>query len=229
MKNPAKTDSYRAIAGSSQLLKLLDNVILLFWRHLLTSDSLQFGYKCGTSTTQCSWLVTEVADYYLQRGSPVICVTLDSSKAFDMCRFDKLFQKLVDRSVPAVVIRALVHIYEEQTGCVKLVDRRSDPFGITNGTRQGSVLSPTLFSVYLDDLLDRLRKLGVGCHVGGLWYGASCFADDLILLAPARTAAEMMLQCCEQYAKEHNLQFSTDPNPSRSKSKCIYFTGKLRR
>ena len=37
-----------------------------------------------------------------------------------------------------------------------------------------------------------------------------------------------MLDTCEQYAQSHNLQFSTDPNPSKSKSKCIYFTGKLR-
>ena len=163
------------------------------------------------------------ADYYLQRDTPVICVTLDCSKAFDKCLFDKLFQKLVDRSVPSIVIRALVYVYEEQTACVKLVDKRSQSFEITNGTRQGSVLSPALFAVYLDDLLAKLRRLGVGCHVGGLWYGAMCFADDLVLLAPARTAADKMLQCCE-----HNLQFSTDPVPAKSKSKCIYFTGKMR-
>ena len=91
-KSESKTDSYRAIAGSSQLLKLFDNVILIIWGDLLSSDSLQFGYKCGTSTTQCSWLVKEVADYYVQRGTPVIGVTLDCSKAFDKCLFDKLFE-----------------------------------------------------------------------------------------------------------------------------------------
>ena len=229
LKSPTKTVSYRAIAGSSQLLKLFDNVVLLLWGHLLSSDSLQFGYKSGTSTTQCTWLVTEVADYFQKRGTPVICVTLDCSKAFDKCKFDKLFQKLVDRAVPAIVIRVLVHIYEEQSAWVKLVDRRSSSFGITNGTRQGSVLSPALFAVYLDGLLERLRRIGVGCHVGGWWYGAACFADDLVLLAPARTAAVMMLECCEQYALEHNLEFSTDPNPAKSKSKCIYFSGNLKK
>ena len=223
-----QTDSYRAIAGSSQLLKLFDNVVLLLWGHLLSSDSLQFGYKCGTSTTQCSWLVKEVADYYVQRGTPVIGVTLDCSKAFDKCLFDKLFQKLIDRNLPAIVIRALVHVYEEQQGCVKLLDTRSDMFSIINGTRQGSVLSPTLFAVYLDGLLQQLRELGVGCHLGGWWYGAACFADDLFLLAPSRTAAVMMLETCEQYALQHNLQFSTDVNPTKSKSKCIYFTGRMR-
>ena len=101
-KSASKTDSYRAIAGSSQLLKLFDNVILLLWGHLLTSDSLQFVYKCGC--------------IYVQRGTPIIGVTLDCSKAFDKCLFDKLFQKLIDRKVPAIVVRVLAFVYEEQLG-----------------------------------------------------------------------------------------------------------------
>jgi hypothetical protein len=172
--------------------------------------------------------VKEVADYYVQRGTPVIGVTLDCIKVFDKCLFDKLFDKLIDRNLPAIVIRTLVYVYEEQEGCVKLQDMKSATFRIINGTRQGSVLSPALFAVYLDGLLQQLRQLGVGCHIGGWWYGAACFADDLFLLAPSRTAAVMMLETCEQYALQHNLQFSTDPNPSKSKSKCLYFTGKIR-
>ena len=58
-------------------------------------------------------------------------------------------------------------MYEEQTGSVKLADKRSSTFRITNGTRQGSVLSPALFSIYLDDLIQKLRQLGLGCHIGG--------------------------------------------------------------
>ena len=85
-----------------------------------------------------------------------------------------------------------------------------------------------LFSVYIDGLLQQLRQLGLGCHIGGWYYGAACFADDLFLLAPSRTAAVLMLETCEQYAMQHNLEFSTDPNPDKSKSKCIYFTGKAR-
>jgi hypothetical protein len=66
LKDPADTGSYRAIAGSSLILKLFDKVVLLLWGHLLSTDSLQFGYKVGTSTTQCSWLVTEVASHFLR-------------------------------------------------------------------------------------------------------------------------------------------------------------------
>ena len=52
MKDPSLTDSYRAIAASSLILKLFDNVILLLWGHLLNSDSLQFGFKPNMSIVQ---------------------------------------------------------------------------------------------------------------------------------------------------------------------------------
>ena len=57
-------------------------------------------------------------------------------------------------------------------------------FDISNGTRQGSVPSPTLFSIYMQYLLDKLQNLGVGCHVGNTFLGAIALADDFLLLAP---------------------------------------------
>ena len=86
--------------------------------------------------------------------------------------------------------------------------------------------STLLFSVYLDDLLKDLRKRDLGCHIGGLWFGACGYADDLILLAPNRDVLQRMLQVCEVYAADHNLTFSTDPVPARSKTKCLLFCGK---
>ena len=70
-------------------------------------------------------------------------------KSFDKCLFYKPFQKLLDRKIPPIVISTIIYVYEEQEGCVKLLENKSDIFGITNVTRQGSVLSPALFLVYL--------------------------------------------------------------------------------
>ena len=119
-------------------------------------------------------------------------------------------------------------MYQEQTAWVKWGDARSNCFGVLNGTRQGSVLSPIFFAVYIDDLLLELRRLGVGCHIGGIFVGAAGFADDLILIAPCRSAMAQMLDKCETYADQNNLTFSTDPDPSKSKTKCMYICGKTK-
>ena len=58
-----ETSSYRAIAGSSLILKQFEKTVLELWGALLQSDGLQFGYKKGASTTQCTWLVQEVIQH----------------------------------------------------------------------------------------------------------------------------------------------------------------------
>ena len=78
---------------------------------------------------------------------------------------------------------------------MKLSGISSATFSITDGTRQGSVMSPTLFAVYLDGLQE-LRSQGFGCHVEGGWMGAAGYADDLALLAPSRKTMSKMLKIC---------------------------------
>ena len=225
LKDPGDTGSYRAIAGSSLILKLFEKVILLIWGHFLASDSLQFGYKAGTSTTQCTWLVQEVVGHFLRNGSNPILTVLDCSKAFDTCKFSILFNKLLDTGLPPVVTRALVFVYEEQFAWVRWGETRSERFPITNGTRQGSMVSPALWSVYLDMLIKELREMGIGCHVGGLFMGVVVYADDVLLMAPTRGAMQTMLDKCEEYAAANNIMFSTDPDPIKSKTKCIFVCG----
>ena len=226
-KDPSKTDSYRAIASSSLLLKLFELVVLHVWGDQLQSDTLQFGFKRGCGTSSATWLVQEVLQQFLKDGSKPIAVVLDCSKAFDLAKFDILFERLLtDRRVPAIVVRVLSYSYQEQLAWVRWGRGcTSSTFSIANGTRQGSVASPAFWSVYLDPLFAELRGEGVGCHLAGLWVGAVGYADDIILLAPSRAAAARMLATCEHFALKNNIKFSTDANPDRSKSKAIYVTG----
>ena len=78
----------------------------------------------------------------------------------------------------------------------------------------------------MDELLQELRRLGVGCHIGGMFMGATIYADDVILIAPCRSALQLMLKVCEDFALRNNLRYSSDPNPVKSKSKCIFMSGK---
>ena len=92
-------------------------------------------------------------------------------------------------------------------------------------TRQGSVASPAFWSVYLDPLFALLRESGFGCHIGGVFVGVVGYADDLLLLAPTRDAAQKMLEICEAFTIQNNIQFSTNEDPSKSKSKALYVVG----
>ena len=64
--------------------------------------------------------------------------------------------------------------------------------------------------------------------MAGLFVGAVCYADDVLLIAPTRNALQRMLVELESFAEESNIVFSTDPVPHKSKTKCIFVTGKRR-
>ena len=225
-KDPSNTDSYRAIAGSSLILKLFERCVLLIWGDKLHSDSLQFGFKRKCSTGTATWLVQEVMQHYLRQGSKPVAVVLDCSKAFDLAKFDLLFSRLLKRGVPAIVVRVLAFSYQEQVAWVRWGRScTSDRFNISNGTRQGSVASPAFWCVYIDELFTELREAGVGCHVAGMYVGVVGYADDLLLLAPSRDAAQRMLRTCENFTNASNIKFSTNEDPKKSKSKALYVVG----
>ena len=71
-------------------------------------------------------------------------------------------------------------------------------------------------------LMSFYRTLEGLVYVGGQFFGAAGYADDIILLAPCRSAMAMMIQICEDVGVKNNLKFSTDDNPAKSKTKCIY-------
>ena len=108
---------------------------------------------------------------------------MDCSKAFDKCLFSKLFGKILDKGVPAIFVRGLLAAYELQKACVKwsATQTGSYSFDILTGTRQGSYLSPILFTVYMDRLLVKLRESGFGCYIGDLFLGVVAYCDDFLL------------------------------------------------
>ena len=124
---------------------------------------------------------------YLINGSQVFGCFLDASKAFDSIDHAVLFDKLLQQNLSSVIIRALLKWYTDQRVNVSWNNCYSDKFSVSNGVRQGGMLSPIpiLLTVYIDDLLFELEKSGVGCYWNHHFVGAVCYADDIALLAPS--------------------------------------------
>ena len=153
---------------------------------MLKCDDLQFAYKKSCSTIQCVSMVTEVINYYIHNGSSVYMCMLDASKAFDRVNLLTLFKTLYSRGMCPIYLRLLMIIYEGQNMRFRWNNTVTDNFTISNGVKQGGVLSPILFSLYLDQLISQLRHIGMGCHMNGLFTGVFIYADDITLLAPSR-------------------------------------------
>lgn len=216
--------NYRSIALSSLVLKRLDWIIIDHYGHLLKTNEFQFGFQPFSSTTLCSWMVFETIDSYLQHGSNVFGCLLDCTKAFDTIEHSKLFEKLISAKVPPVIIRILICIYRCQTAKVRWKDSYSNEFTLRNGVRQGAVISPLFFSYYMDGLFDLLSKSGSGCTINGFYAGCFGYADDLFLISPSRNGLQDMLDIASTYVTAHNISFSTNSDPLKSKTKGIVFT-----
>ena len=151
----------------------------------------------------------------------IYCCLLDLKKGFDKVKFSLLFTKLLQKGMPPLFVRLLIFMYMQQSCKVRWNQTHSESFSIVNGVRQGAVLSPSLFSLYIDKLLLDLKSSGLGCQVGNHFYGASAYADDIILLSPTRSGLQDMFSMCFDYFKDHEITISTNPD-AKSKTKCIY-------
>ena len=121
------------------------------------------------------------------------------------------------RGMYHIYLRQLMKIYEEQQMRIRWNNSVSDYFTISNGVKQGGVLSHVLLSLYLDQLIVQLRHLGMCCYMNGLFTGLFIYADDITILAPSRASMVLMLEKCESFALTHDILFNA------SKTKYMIF------
>ena len=206
------SDKYRAIVLCNCISKLFDLIFIDKHGLELSSDFLQFGFKKGRSTTLCTGFMKGIAHKFVSEGSDVYTFLLDMSKAFDRVDHLKLFEIILERNMDPLYSRCLLFMYTHQALRVKWDDTYSANFIATNGIKQGGVLSPTLFCIYIDELINRLRASLQGCYIGPHFVGALAYADDLVLMSPTKGGLEQMLNICNTYAAEYRLSF----NPEKS-------------
>ena len=209
--NLCDSNCYRGITLCSLISKVLDIIIIIPYGSFLNTSDMQFTYKSGHSTSMCDLMVKEIVNYYLTNDSEVYSCCVDLRKAFDRVQHDMLFQLLVDRKIPALILRIILDMYECQSMRTVWNNSYSSSFETGNGVRQGGIISPILFCVYMDTLLKQLEKEGTGCWVKGAldYYVAIAYADDLKLLSPSINGLKRMLKTCETIGETVGVKYNS--------------------
>ena len=116
---------------------------------------------------------------------------------------------MIDRGTPTYIVRILVFWYVNQNMYVRWGGFLSTSFNVSNGVRQGGILSPYLFNVYMDDLSVGLNKCPYGCLVGGKSVNHLMYADDLVIFSPSSAGLAKWLDICSIYGNQHDIRYNS--------------------
>ena len=202
---------------SSITSKVFEHIILLRLEEYLWTTDNQFGFKSGHSTDLCIYALSELIEYFKSRSTSVYVAFLDASKAFDKISHWTLFRKLIDRNVPMYLIKILCYWYQHQLMSVRWGYSISNVFNVTNGVRQGGILSPKLFNIYIDGLSNILNNSLIGGSLGGKRINHMLYADDLCIVSLSSAGLQKLLSICNEYCASHSITFNV------KKSVCMFF------
>lgn len=203
-------DNYRPVALANILSKVLEKILLDRLNVFINSTDNQFGFKAKHGTDLCIYALKEIVNKYRDKNSTVFMCFIDASKAFDRVNHAKLFFKMRQRGVPEYIVRILAYWYAHQLMQVKWGNKVSAPFGVSNGVRQGGILSPILFNLYMDELSERLNVCKTGCMIGNSLVNHIMYADDLVVFSPSSAGLQQLLNVCSEYGLEHDIVYNPD-------------------
>jgi len=185
-------NDFRGISISPVISKVFEHCVLQRYKQFLGTSDNQFGFKPGLGCSHAINTVRSVIDRHIKGGSTVNICALDLSKAFDKMNHHALFIKLMKRNIPIEILCVLELWFSSCYTCVKWHGVRSAFYQINIGIRQGGVLSPILFAVYLDDVVNIVCR-----HRYGSTLSIVLYADDIILISPSVQALQILLTICE--------------------------------
>ena len=183
-----------------------------------------FGFNLRHSIDFCIYTVKEYIEFYQLRNTSVFVTFLDASKAFDLIDHWLLFKKLIDKRIPLFIIKLLVCWYSTQQMHIRWGNTTTSSFFVSNGVKQGRILSPILFNVYMDQLSVKLNASNIRADIGSVLVNHLCYADDICLISLSSAGMQQLLNMYDTYAKKYDLLYNGTKSYSLCfKTKCSIF------
>ena len=220
-RDPLIPSNYRGITVSSVIAKCLECAILSRLNPDLEENGhphhSQTAFRKKISCANAIFSVQESTLRYMQDNERTNICLYDLEKAFDTIEYPVLLQQLFNCGINGSCWRLLKNWYTGCSSVVRLNGGLSASFEVHRGVKQGSVLSPTLFSLVIDSLLKNLDQTGRGLSILGLDICGSAHADDLRTTSCDVTSAEAQGNCVAAFCDAEHLKVNS------SKTKALSF------
>ena len=152
----------------------------------------------------------------LQKQSTYVCF-VDAKKAFDTVQRDCLWYKLISLGVKGKILNAVQSLYTEVQCVVKVNDYLTPIIDVSQGVKQGCKLSPTLFSLYINDLAIEIKQMNLGIDIDEVQISIFLYADDIALIAPDADSLQLMLNKLHEWCSKWRLSVNS------IKTKIVHF------
>ena len=230
-KKGAKDDpsNYRGISLMSCLGKLFLTVVNnRLVKYCLDNGILspaQLGFVAGNRTSDPHIILQNLIQKYCHsKNRKIFGCFVDFSKAFDRVPRDILLRKLKEKGIDGRILDIIRTLYLGDTASVKIDKSFSPPFTTNIGVRQGCVLSPLLFNIFLADLQPILQDCEDNVKIdGSVQVSCLLWADDILMFSKTKEGLQRKLDKLEKYCTDNKLTVNTD------KTQCMVFnkTGRL--
>lgn len=175
----------------------------------------QYGFRRGYSTESACVHLTELLRRNIDRGGVVGAVFLDLKKAFDMICHQRLLNKLANFNFSTKSIEWIQSYLANRAQCVSINNAHSNFKTYPKGVPQGSVISPVLFSLYINDLPNVCPKV----HT-------QMYADDTAIFYHGRDPAEVAMVLSDAMASIEDWLKNNQLSLNVQKTVAIYFAKK---
>ena len=162
----------------------------------LTSSDNQFGFKKKMGCTQAIYSMRRVIEQYTTNGSTVNMCALDLTKAFDEMNHHGLLIKLMKRNIPVQLLSVIEYCFRSCYTRVKWASSVSCFLKLECGVRQGGVLSPYFFAIFIDHIIINVGNLKSGCCINRACLSVILYSDDMLLLAPSIESLQKLVTIC---------------------------------